>query len=162
MSEREDINSIQRALEGIGRAITSLPGVLYIRQQVSRVVDGTEYAGGIPIILSNPLGSTGYDGNDTIAPGTYTIDTSAWGAPAGIRAACVLVIGQWAAASNNSLAGLRSVGGSVNYCSMRAMVANISIAMQGWVACDGNGDFDLVVENANMTSTVMRIIGYSL
>lgn len=115
-----------------------------------------------PYYLTTPLTSASYDGNDTVVPGTTTIDTSAvFGAPANISACIILISGQWAAASSSSWASIRPVGGSVNYGLIRAHDTYPQDA-QITVTCDANGDFDLVVNNANMTNTVIRIVAYML
>lgn len=113
------------------------------------------------VFLTDPLTDADWDGDDSKAPATYTIDSSAWGVPAGVRACLVQLNGQWAAASGASLAALRPKDGSLNVGVIRAQVAGISNDMTIWVPCDQNGDFDVVVANATMTSVRMRIWGYA-
>lgn len=112
------------------------------------------------VFLTTPLTSTSYDGNDTIAVGTVTIDTSAvFAAPVGIKAALVRVQCAWAAAAAGSVLQLRQVGTATVVASIRAQTTFFQ-SMTVVVPCDANGDFDVVVANADATLVTMELWGY--
>ena len=118
--------------------------------------------GGQAVFLAIPLTSTSYDGNDTIAVGRVTIDTSAvFGAPVGIRAALLFVRCLWATPASTSTLAVTWTGGSLNVNQLLADTANLQ-SMQAMVKCDASGDFDVVVAGANATNVVIRILGYWL
>ncbi len=112
--------------------------------------------------LAVVLSSTSYNGNDTINVGTVTIDSSAvFGAPSNMKAALVFVSAQWAAASGSSTLSLRATGGATNRAQLVADSTNFQ-TMQAVIYCDANGDFDVVVANANATNVTILILGYWL
>ena len=110
--------------------------------------------------LTTALTSTSYDGNDTVATGTTSVDTSVvFAVPAGARAVLAQVQATWAAANSASQLALRPKGGSVNAVILRAhdTVHQDTMAI---CPCDTNGDIDIVVANANATNVVLRVWGY--
>jgi hypothetical protein len=113
------------------------------------------------VFLVMPLTSTAWNGDDTKTVDTYTIDTSAMGAPAGIRACTVFLQGIWAAAAAGSSALVRAVGG-ITVGAIYATVAGMPQATQVRVACDQYGDFEIQVVGASLTSAYMRISDYTL
>jgi hypothetical protein len=122
--------------------------------------NSTTYTGYVFVPLTTALSSTSYDGNDTVNVGTTSIDTSAvFSAPVGIKAALVQMAATWAAAAEASTLSLRPLGGSVNACGVRAQTT-FAQAATAIVPCDANGDFDVVVANANATNVVIRLWGY--
>lgn len=114
--------------------------------------------------LETPLTSTSWDGDDTVAVGTTSVDTSAvFGAPAGIKAALIKVKARWGSANNGYTLGVRPQGGATNVVTVRAVVANFDDDAGGVVVpCDENGDLDLVVTNSNATNVKLEIWGYWL
>ena len=112
--------------------------------------------------LTTPLTATSYDGNDTVVVGTVTIDTSAvFSAPVGIKGCLVLLGGTWAAASASNSLSLRPTGGSLSYGQIRADTTLAQVGL-GYVTCDSNGDFDVVVAGADATNVTIRILAYWL
>lgn len=109
--------------------------------------------------LTTPLTSSSWDGDDTISTGTWSWDTSTWGAPAGIKAALVQLSGAWSSASAGKYAALRPKGGSTNVAKISALTTGQQ-DMTVVVPCDGNGDIDIVVAGASMLNAVMRMWGY--
>ena len=131
-----------------------------LRADVDELIRG-EFASQLTL-LSNILTSTSYDGNDTIAVGTVTIDTSAvFGAPVGIKAVLLFVRASWAVASGSSQLQLRQVGGGLAYDQLTADTINAQ-SCNSIVKCDSNGDFDIAVANANAINVTIRILGYWL
>lgn len=116
---------------------------------------------GFPYIpLTTPLTSTAWDGNDTKAVGTVTIDTSAdFGARPGIRAAALYFGATWVLAANGSAMAIRATGQAVTYGLVRAQVANIKSDGFCIVACDANGDFDVAVLGVQATLAQIIIVG---
>ncbi len=109
--------------------------------------------------LATPLTSTSYDGDDSIAVGTVTIDTSAvFGAPAGIKAALLRVQAAWGAADGNSSLNVRPVGSSI--CGIIRAHDLMLQDMTVICPCDVNGDFDVVATNATAFVVTIQIWGY--
>ena len=129
-----------------------------LEEQVRYLVTLPKAPGLVP--LTTPLTSTSYDGNDTVAVGTVTIDTSAvFGAPVGIKAALVKVRCGWAAASGSSNLQLRPVGSGSAIAFLYAQTTFFQ-SMTVVVPCDANGDFDVVVANADALNVTIEIWGY--
>ena len=115
-----------------------------------------------PIPLTTPLTSTSYDGDDTVAVGVYTIDTSAvFGAPAGIKMAAIYFRAAWASASNTSLMNIRTTGTDAATI-IAGVRAQTTFSQDGFcnVPCDANGDFVLTVGGANALNVILRIATY--
>ena len=113
-----------------------------------------------PVFLTTPLTSTSYDGNDTVAVGAVTIDTSAvFGAPAGIKAVSIFSRAKWASATMSSYLLVRSVG-ATRYCDIMYARDTNHQTMSTIIPCDANGDFDVVVANANALEVILEIHGY--
>ncbi len=96
------------------------------------------------------------------ATGTYAIDTSASGLPAGVRAVLVYYAGTWLLAANTSHLTLRPKGSGDVACGVSALVAAYNVRGQGIVPCDSAGDFDAVIAGANSTAAWLHIWGYLL
>lgn len=114
-----------------------------------------------PIVL-NPAGywtNTAWDG-DVKSPGTYTIDTSAWGLPAGVKAVFVEMEAKWAAQNTATDLTITRTGDTAGLVVCRALWANGSDNRGGLIPCDSNGDFDVIVHNASTTYTYLKIMGY--
>jgi len=113
-------------------------------------------------MLTVPLTSTSYDGNDTVTVGTVTIDTSAvFGVPVGVSGVMAYVRATWASANAASNLQVKVVGGSDVLGELKAHNTNAQ-SMSLAIPCNSNGDFDVVVLNANATNVVITIYGYLL
>ena len=112
------------------------------------------------IPLTTPLTSTSYDGGDTVAVGTTSIDTSTvFGAPAGIKAALIFFRAKWASASVNNFMYVRPVG-ATRYVGIIYAYSTAHYTESVIVPCDSNGDFEFVVGGANATEVICEIWGY--
>jgi hypothetical protein len=112
--------------------------------------------------LTTPLASTDWDGNDTKTPGSYTIDTSAlFGVPSGIKSCTIYLQGVWAAADATYRAQVFTPGSALGVGIIRAH-DTMPQGAQFTVACDANGDFNVLIENANMTNALLRLLSYTI
>ena len=101
-----------------------------------------------------------WDG-DAKAAGDYTIDTTAWGLPAGVRGVWVRLTARWSAAASSSIAGLRRDSSAQVAVVARAAVAGIPADKSGFVPCDSSGCFEVHITRA--TDYVKLVItGYLL
>ena len=109
-----------------------------------------------------PLTSTSYDGNDTIAVGTVTLDTSAvFSVPAGVRAVNAYIRASWVAAVAASNLQIKLTGDSNIIAELKAH-DTYAQDMTVIIPCDSNGDFDIVVINADAINVNIAILGYQL
>ena len=109
-----------------------------------------------------PLTSPSYDGNDTITPGTTTIDTSSvFSIPAGVLFVDAYIRATWASASGSSNLQIKLTGDSNVIAELKAH-DTLAQSMTVRIPCDGNGDFDVVVLNANATNVIIVIISYTI
>ena len=114
-------------------------------------------------IPTTPYTSTSYDGDDVVAVGNFTLDTSAvFGIPAGVRAVIVYLRGTWATAGATRYTALTAAGDATAAALIYAQVANIPTSIQAIIPCNANGDIDVYVVGANMNDTIIRIVGYLL
>lgn len=107
-----------------------------------------------------PKTSTSYDGDDTVTPGTHTLDMSAlFGTPADAAGYLIQTSAKWAAASDSSRLGIRPKGqaASLNTVGLVATVANMTQVNTGWVPAGDDNDLELYVANANATEVVIRV-----
>ena len=132
--------------------------IRYLEKLIDRLPE--QAAKFIPLLT--PLTSTSYDGNDTVAISTVTIDTSSvFSAPVGIKAASIYARATWASANTSYVLAIRSTGGGAadNVALLRAQTT-FPQDESFIVPCDANGDFDIVVSGANATNVILRIWGY--
>ena len=122
--------------------------------------NGMVYGSSTFIPLTTPLTSTSYDGGDTVGVGTVTIDTSSvFSAPVGIKAVSIFARAKWASATMSSYLLVRPVGAS-RYCDIIYARDTNHQTISTIIPCDSNGDFDVVVANANALEVVLEIHGY--
>ena len=112
--------------------------------------------------LTTPLTSTSWSGDDTVAVGTTTIDTSAvFSAPVSIKAVLVFFRVKWAAGSKSSYMLIRPLG-ATRYAGIVYAHDTMFQIWSGIVPCDANGDISVTVANADATEVLMEIWGYLL
>ena len=122
--------------------------------------NGMVYGSSTFIPLTTPLTSTSYDGGDTVGVGTVTIDTSSvFSAPVGIKAVSIFARAKWASATMSSYLLVRPVGAS-RYCDIIYARDTNHQTISTIIPCDSNGDFNVVVANANALEVVLEIHGY--
>lgn len=127
-----------------------------LEEQVRYLLALPKAPGFVP--LTTPLTSTSYDGNDTVAVGTVTIDTSSvFAAPVGIKAALVRLQCNWAAAASGSAASFFQ--GANTIATVRADTTFFQ-SMTVVVPCDANGDYGLAVIGVDALNVTMQIWGY--
>jgi len=114
------------------------------------------------VMLTTPLTSTSWSGDDTVAVGTTTIDTSAvFSAPVSIKAVLVFFRVKWAAGSESSYMLIRPLG-ATRYAGIVYAHDTMFQIWSGIVPCDANGDISVTVANADATEVLMEIWGYLL
>lgn len=135
-----------------------------------------DHVGYIYVPLKQNFKHTSYDG-DSIAAGTYSIDTSAFvDLPTGltsilselgvtstakIKAWHVRLVGKWASAGSSNYAILKGKTPYTNAysCGIAALVANIDSEVDGNIIADAAGDFSLLVAGANANIHI-QLVGY--
>jgi hypothetical protein len=99
------------------------------------------------------------------AVGNYTVDTSAVGVPAGVKACKVRWVVNWpnGAPSGSTFAAVCHPSYTAAMpVIVRKMVVGVGIEGHGWVSCDANGDFMFRVSGEQGTNITLDIYGYAL
>lgn len=141
----------------VGSATGAGTGEIKYTGDIKPVRGGTTYTGYVYVPLVNPV--VVYNGS-AVSVGSYVIDTSAYGLPAGITAACIRLLGKWSSANDTYYSDVRHPSSSMSQVGIRAYAANIYADAAGIVACDNNGDFTFRVGGANTTASYLIINGY--
>lgn len=107
--------------------------------------------------------NTSWDG-DSKAAGTYTIDTSAWGIPEGVRACYIRITARYNGTVSDSywVAATHPDNTTQYNVLTRINVGSAYNDREGWVACDDNGDFNIVVNGTTMDEVWLVILGWAL
>lgn len=128
---------------------------------VEVVRDSTEYT--CRVVHSygeSPKTSTSYDGDDTVTPGTYTLDMSAlFDTPADAKGYLVHFSAKWAAAADASRGGIRPKNqpASLNTLGLVATAAGMTQTITGWVPAGDDDDLEMQIQNANATEVIIRV-----
>lgn len=113
------------------------------------------------VALAAPLTNADWSGDDTKTAGsTNSVDTSAWGCPAGVKAVLIYGAGIFATGVDANYCATRRHG-DANNCTFGVAPGNGRYADWGGVViCDAAGDFDVVVVGQDMTAAYLAIQGY--
>lgn len=112
-----------------------------------------------PFNMVDTAGNT-WSGGGSRNVGTYVFTAAQNGLSPGIKGVVILMMGTWSSANTSYTLSACPRNGSTNALQVRAQVANVGQITQGIVPTDSNGDFQLVVAGAAMTTPVCRCIGY--
>jgi hypothetical protein len=151
-------------------SVSGSTGLLYANNTLTVTGDvaytGSLVRNGTPgytyVPLASPLGTTSYDGNDTLAVGTTTLNAvTTWGVPSGAKVIYARILCKWAAASAASTASVLPAA-NTNFIAKLTAHSTNEQETTVLIPLDANGAWRIAVANATANNVKIVIWGYGL